>query len=330
VTSEIGWVGANTLLWLIQPGRGTAFARSQAVIKGTAENIQRLCTNILHIRISFVFDPGPVGWNELPERFSQLRFIAANRLDKQPDIALAELDYFLGKPFSGDDYNDQFAVKYKNLAKKLSLCMSLGDSEGLHQAADEFVLRLFSEEGKKDGEMDLLEFHTSLNLILLSYLNQQGLRKSLRYDNPFRLFLSDTMNNDVVQRIQRFVQIADQLLEINNQEHKQTSDILANRVLSYIHENLSADLSLYALSEKVFLNSSYLSRRFKEATGRNISDTVTDLRISEACRLLRQGSYRISRISAIVGYESPAYFSRIFKRKMGLTPQEYRDRLYQK
>jgi two-component system response regulator YesN len=117
--SEIGWVGTNALLWLIQPGRDTAFARTQVVIKGTAENIQRLCANILHVKISFVFDPGPVGWDELPDRFSQLRFIAANRLGRQPDIALAELDYFLGRPFGADAHSDQLAVRFKNFTQKI-------------------------------------------------------------------------------------------------------------------------------------------------------------------------------------------------------------------
>jgi two-component system response regulator YesN len=216
--------------------------------------------------------------------------------------------------------------------------MSLDDSEGLHQAADEFVLYFFSEHGLehssehgvRGGELDILEFNTSLNLILLSYITMRGLRESLKKDNAFRLFLSDTMNADVAQRVQGFVQLADQLLQIDSQEHKQTGDVLTNRVLSLIHENLSADLSLYALSEKVFLNPSYLSRRFKEVTGKNISDVVIELRINEACRLLREASDKVSRISVMVGYESPAYFSKVFKRKTGLTPQEYRDRLYQK
>jgi two-component system response regulator YesN len=100
---------------------------------------------------------------------------------------------------------------------------------------------------------------------------------------------------------------------------------LSQRVQSYLQENLGADLSLYALSEKFFLNPSYLSRRFKEETGKNITNTVADLRLREACRLLRETERKINRIAVMVGYESPAYFSNIFKRRFGVSPQEYRD-----
>ncbi|MDR1444393.1 MAG: helix-turn-helix transcriptional regulator, partial [Treponema sp.] len=78
--------------------------------------------------------------------------------------------------------------------------------------------------------------------------------------------------------------------------------------------------------ERVFLNPSYLSRRFKEETGKNISDAVADFRLQEACRLLGETERKINQVAALVGYESPAYFSRIFRQKYGVSPQEYRDR----
>jgi YesN/AraC family two-component response regulator len=101
---------------------------------------------------------------------------------------------------------------------------------------------------------------------------------------------------------------------------------LSERILSYMRENPGADLSLYALSEKFFLNPSYLSRLFKEETGKNITDTVLDLRLEEACRLLKETERKINQIAVMVGYESPAYFSNVFKRRFGVSPQEYRDR----
>jgi len=96
-------------------------------------------------------------------------------------------------------------------------------------------------------------------------------------------------------------------------------------VLNYIRENLGSDLSLTALSELVYLNPSYLSRRFKEITGRNLTDTILELRMEEACRLLRNTAGRVKNIAAGLGYGSAAHFSRIFKKEMGITPQEYRD-----
>jgi YesN/AraC family two-component response regulator len=110
-------------------------------------------------------------------------------------------------------------------------------------------------------------------------------------------------------------------------EYQETNDPTINRVLAYIHEHLDGDLTLYTLSEKVALNPSYLSRRFKQITGKNLADTVADLRVAKAQLLLDETPYRINRVAALVGYELPAHFTKMFKRRTGLTPNEYRARV---
>ncbi|MDR0999645.1 MAG: response regulator [Clostridiales bacterium] len=114
--------------------------------------------------------------------------------------------------------------------------------------------------------------------------------------------------------------------ERNKDQDAATSGIaFVRRVLNHIQNHLGDDLSLTALSELVYLNPSYLSRRFKEITGRNLTDTILKLRMEEACRLLKGTADRVKNIGARLGYESAAHFSRIFKREMGIAPQEYRD-----
>jgi transcriptional regulator GlxA family with amidase domain len=71
-----------------------------------------------------------------------------------------------------------------------------------------------------------------------------------------------------------------------------------------------------------------LKRRFKLATGLSLIDYVQNLRIEEAKRLLETTSTAIDEISALVGYENPAFFGRLFKRRSGLTPGQYR-RMFQ-
>lgn len=98
-----------------------------------------------------------------------------------------------------------------------------------------------------------------------------------------------------------------------------------NRLMAYIQEHLDGDLSLCTLSDKLHLNPSYLSRRFKELTGRTLSEVILELRMKTACDLLKTTSYRISEIAQMVGYETAANFSKVFKKEMKMTPREYRD-----
>jgi transcriptional regulator GlxA family with amidase domain len=67
-----------------------------------------------------------------------------------------------------------------------------------------------------------------------------------------------------------------------------------------------------------------LKRRFKNATGSTLIDYLQNLRIEEAKRRLEVTPTAIDEISAGVGYEDPSFFRRLFKRRTGLSPSQYR------
>jgi len=67
-----------------------------------------------------------------------------------------------------------------------------------------------------------------------------------------------------------------------------------------------------------------VKRRFKAATGTTLMDYVQNLRIEEAKRLLETAETPFDEIAAEVGYENPGFFRRLFKRRTGLTPSNYR------
>jgi len=67
-----------------------------------------------------------------------------------------------------------------------------------------------------------------------------------------------------------------------------------------------------------------LKRRFKVATGSSLIERVQDLRVEKAKRLLETGRMPVDEISFAVGYEDASFFRRLFKRRTGLTPSQYR------
>ena len=71
-----------------------------------------------------------------------------------------------------------------------------------------------------------------------------------------------------------------------------------------------------------------LKRRFKAATGVTLIDYLQNLRIEEAKRLLESGQMPVDEISLQSGYEDASFFRRLFKRRTGLTPSQYR-RMFQ-
>ena len=95
-------------------------------------------------------------------------------------------------------------------------------------------------------------------------------------------------------------------------------------VKKYIWKHIDGDLSLQKLSALVYLNPAYLSRIFKQETGLNITDYITNARIQRAKEILVQTACKIQEISQRVGIDSPVYFCRLFKKETGYTPLEYR------
>jgi len=115
------------------------------------------------------------------------------------------------------------------------------------------------------------------------------------------------------------------------QRRKQASKHAIRDLLSRIHGTIEKEignptLSLTFIAAQTHHNPSYLSRLYKQHTGVNITDTINDIRINQACELLNDLTLRISDISRRVGYASPSYFTFCFCKKMGVTPKEYRNR----
>jgi len=128
-----------------------------------------------------------------------------------------------------------------------------------------------------------------------------------------------------VAALDRYILSAvDECLSIIN-EHKQSRmSPLIIKACTIIHENLSQEISLEELSRRVEISPFYFSKLFKEETGENFIDYITMARMQMAKDLLRDQKRSIKEVSASSGYSDPNYFSKLFKKIMGLTPTEYR------
>lgn len=96
-------------------------------------------------------------------------------------------------------------------------------------------------------------------------------------------------------------------------------------ILQYL-EHHYADCALGEVAERFSLNPTYLSGLLKEKVGLSYRELVQHLRLSAAERLLRTTSLPVSEIARQVGYDNVTFFYRIFERRRGCSPGEYRDR----
>ena len=101
------------------------------------------------------------------------------------------------------------------------------------------------------------------------------------------------------------------------------SMILAQRIQDYLQEHYAEKLSLQGLSNEMGVSVSQIKRVFREQLGKTMVSCITELRIAQAKRLIREGSLNFSQIAEAVGYESIYYFSALFKKQTGRTLTEY-------
>ena len=94
--------------------------------------------------------------------------------------------------------------------------------------------------------------------------------------------------------------------------------------LKFIEQNYQGDLSLRQIAAHVHLHSSYLSELFKKETGCSLCNFIADYRLTEAKRVLRRSSAKVSAVAEAVGFSDYHYFSQVFSRRVGVSPRKFR------
>lgn len=132
--------------------------------------------------------------------------------------------------------------------------------------------------------------------------------------------------------------IENSLLSNNPMEIKDTFNKLKSNILEkskktpivlevekYISKNYGDEnLSIEKLSNKLGISQTYLTRLLKKELGMNFIDYLTYIRIQNSIELMKEPSIKIYEISSLVGYSTQHYFSSVFKKHMGMSPNDYR------
>ena len=102
------------------------------------------------------------------------------------------------------------------------------------------------------------------------------------------------------------------------------------QAIRYIEEHYADDINVRSIAEALSISESHLSKVFKDTIHSTIGEYLTHYRIKEACMMLQDPQNRIYEVAIRCGYNDQRYFSVIFKRIMGMTPNEFRTRSLKK
>jgi two-component system response regulator YesN len=165
-------------------------------------------------------------------------------------------------------------------------------------------------------------FRKRNNPSLISFILLDLKRAIMELEQEYELALNydvDMLPEDIEET---FMKLA---IAIHNKQKEEQVSIL--NVQKYISSHISETLSLSMLADAFFVSKEHLSRIFKKEVGSSVQQYITSKKIEYAKTLLRNHErIAISTISYMCGYTDLQYFYRVFKKKTGMTPLQYRDK----
>ena len=101
--------------------------------------------------------------------------------------------------------------------------------------------------------------------------------------------------------------------------------LVVDNALSYFNENFGTAISLSAIAQRSYLSVSYFNKIFKDSVGQSPLQKLQEIRMENACRMLRDTKLPITEVGAAVGCADSKHFYRLFRKYMSMTPNEYRN-----
>ena len=108
------------------------------------------------------------------------------------------------------------------------------------------------------------------------------------------------------------------------QPRAESRRMTCDAIIEYMHARITEPLSLQQLADQAELSVSHFSEIFRDQMHQSPMSFFTDLRMRAACRLLDQTHKPVNMVAMETGYSDPYYFSRVFKKAMGVSPGKYR------
>lgn len=110
--------------------------------------------------------------------------------------------------------------------------------------------------------------------------------------------------------------------DVNFNDGRSEKDIV-KKIKEQLESHYYEDISISKIARSVFLSSTYICILFKKQTGMTINEYLSNIRIERAKALLINSNHTVAEVALSVGYHDPKYFSRIFRKIVGVPPSEY-------
>ena len=260
----------------------------------------------IRVLVGMMFDEGELKVQQMKE-FLPFQFL--------PDIR-----YFNEPKFQKDIPISMLEQRYESENRILE-AVSRGDEEAAVEAMHQHSR--FTYGGRFEGSL----YQQKNRMIVFNTL----LRKAIEPSKVHPYYI-DAISSKYARIIEEADEVPEELMwqmvrdycaYVRRYSLKEYSPAV-QKVMNYVNLNVAEPLTLKSLAAMCFISPSYLSALFKQETGTTLIDYINTQRVNRAAQLLEQSSHAIAAVAEEVGILDVNYFTKIFKKTLGVTPTRYR------
>lgn len=208
--------------------------------------------------------------------------------------------------------------------KNFEIAMTGGSRERVEECIDTYCRELEGEEASDEISLKMTAIEVSERMA--GVLSRQG--KAVTDVVGEQQYYQGIIEIDSVNAMRIFLKnAAGQILEQTSGLRTKKGNALVANVKVFVEQHLGdPDLNLSMIAQKLYLNGSYLSRTFKQEAGENLIEYITRKRIEKSMQLVDETSMKAYEIAEQVGIRDAHYFSLCFKKYVGVTVKDYKNR----
>lgn len=203
------------------------------------------------------------------------------------------------------------------LKKDLSQAVALNDSGRLEEILDQVACLLREHNPSRQQAVNAC---ANLYFFLSSFFEDGE-----EPDFPYEVNIMEKLGRlgtlgQIIQWINWFKEAVSGILE---RRRDTRVDKIAEMVREYVMEHYKERITLGQAAEALNISQGYLSTAFKKQSGESFTNYVSAIKIEKAKELIASHQYMMYEVSDLLGFDTPFYFSKVFKKVTGMSPKEY-------
>ncbi|MFC0211992.1 response regulator [Paenibacillus chartarius] len=281
-------------------------------IRGWAEALQAAVRDNVRLDLCFCYETKPIGFAQLPAAYRSAR--QRLMLNERSPAVMQNGEQAEG---AGPDPLDR---SFWESVESLVSAVKEGDANKARSRLcryEEEMQRLMKRSGTLAEQ--LLHF-TALHM--LRELRDVCAITAEGEEAVWRKLKVSRGGKDVLAVVKELARDA-----VRAAEAKTNAELWMIKAKDYIERRLADDFGIDDLAEYLQISPSYFSLKFKQAVGSTFLEYVTRLRMERARKLLSRGDKSVAQVGRLVGYEERRYFTKVFHKYFGVSPNEFKESL---